>query len=157
MFGLNLRGKYTVGLQNCKWVNKINAVIFQSITDAKNLILSFQLTRASLRVFVSCYSQRNSQGNLKPLEKTMENVMQIFRWTNHDKKKIELDCLVNWSEIKMQRWDRQASISLFSFMWCGREVILFQRFVFTGFFNLIQLIMKIHRSWKCRLKGKGAG
>ena len=32
---LNLREKYTVGLQSCKWANKINAVIFQSITECQ--------------------------------------------------------------------------------------------------------------------------
>lgn len=119
MFGLNLRGKYTVGLQNCKWVNKINAVIFQSITDAKNLILSFQLTRASLRVFVSCYSQRNSQGNLKPLEKTMENVMQIFRWTNHDKKKnwIRLSGELKWNKNTEMRSPSFHFLVLFYVMW----------------------------------------
>ena len=35
MFILNLREKYTVGLQSCKWVNKASTVIFQSIADCQ--------------------------------------------------------------------------------------------------------------------------
>lgn len=35
MFALNLREKYTVGLQSCKWVNKIKTMIFQSITECQ--------------------------------------------------------------------------------------------------------------------------
>lgn len=35
MFVLNLREKYTVSLQSCKWVNKISIAIFQSITECQ--------------------------------------------------------------------------------------------------------------------------
>lgn len=35
MFALNLREKFTVGLRSCKWVNKIKAMISQSITGCQ--------------------------------------------------------------------------------------------------------------------------
>lgn len=69
-----------VVLKSCQWVHKISTIIFQSINECQESDTFIPVTNKS--VLASCYLQRNLQGNLKQLEKTMENVVQIFRQIN---------------------------------------------------------------------------